>query len=226
MSDADSRERRLIIGAVVGALAGVAILGRDAMPWGAALALAAVGFGAWRRWQYGRAGARVMRGLRAQWLDLHGAEDADDRGAIVVHDGMQPLRIKLFRERGVLRALITTPVGEAPLAFRVWPVGQPAPGLDPDGARVGGPPVERAPFLEARLGGTLLAECSDEAHTDALLDAEVTSALLVVAREAAGSFAGLSYDGQRLGIHLKGPMVADPQRATQVARALWRPFLP
>ncbi len=226
MSAPASRQRRLIVGAVVGALAGVAILGREAMPYGAAVALGAMAWGAWQRWQHGRGGARLMRGLRDQWLALHGAELDDESDAIVVHDGMQPLRIRLFRERGVLRALIGTPVGASPVAFRVWPRALPAPGLDPDGARVGGPPVERAPFIEARLGGALRVECSDEGHTDAILDADITAALLVVAREAAGSFAGLTYDGQTLGIHLVGPMVADPERAAQVARSLWRPLLP
>lgn len=226
MSAPGSAQQRLIVGAVVGAFAGIVILGRDAMPYGAAVALGAVAWGAWLRWQHGRVGARLMRGLREQWLSLHGAEVDEESDAILVHDGMQPLRIKLFRERGALRALIGTPVGESPNAFRVWPRALPAPGLDPDGARVGGPPVERAPFIESRLGGTLQVESSDEGHTDAILDADITAALLVVAREAAGSFAGLTYDGQTLGIHLVGPMVADPERATQVARSLWRPFLP
>jgi hypothetical protein len=226
VSEPESKQRRLIVGAVVGALAGVAVLGREAMPYGAAVALTAVAWGAWQRWQHGRVGARLMRGLRDEWLALPGAEEDPESNAILVHDGMQPLRIKLFRERGVLRALIGTPVGESPVAFRVWPRALPAPGLDPDGARVGGPPVDRAPILESRLGGGLRAESSDEGRTDGILDTDITSALLVVAREAAGSFAGLTYDGQTLGIHLLGPMVADPERATQIARSLWRPFLP
>lgn len=226
MSGLSDGERRIIIGLVVGALAAVAVLGRDLMPWGAGLAIAAVAWGGWRRWQYGRAGARALRGLRERWLELPGAEEDAETGELAVHDGMQPVRIRLFRERGLLRAIVSTPVGDSPVAFRLWPRELPAPGLDPDGAGFGGPPVERAPFIESRLGGALRVDSSDEGHTDGILDAGVTAAVLVVAREAAGSFRGLTYDGQRLGVHLGGPMVADPERAAQVARALWRPLVP
>ncbi|MCB9786411.1 MAG: hypothetical protein H6744_06915 [Deltaproteobacteria bacterium] len=228
MSGIEARERRVVVGVLVGALGGALVLGREAMPWSVALAAAVLAWAAWGRFERGRLGARVLRGLRAVWLQLPGAEpDGDDeRGPIRVHDGMQPLTIRLSRRGTVLGAVITTPAGALPVAFRVWPRDAPRPGLGDEGAGVGGPPVERAPFLESRLGGMWRAESSDEAMADGVLDADLTAALLVVAREAGGGFGGLTFDGQRLGIHLTGPVVTDPERATQLARALWQAALP
>lgn len=225
--------RRLVLGLVIGGAAGAAILGPRAMPLGAAIAFAAVSWAVYRTWAARREGRSVGAGLRHHWATtLQGARLAERR--IDVHDGEQPLSIWVRtgaggRDRGRvegLHAAVATRIGERPVAFRVWPVGLDAPPIDPSGDAWSGPRIERAPRIEARLAGLLSVESSDEPFTDRMLDAESTAALLTIEREARGSFAGVTYDGIALGVHLMGPVVADPTRATQLARAVWRSFMP
>ncbi|MGM0578021.1 MAG: hypothetical protein ACQEXJ_20005 [Myxococcota bacterium] len=225
MSTRPSFDRRIAAGVALGALLGAALLGRDAMPWALTIAGVAVLWMLWRIWDSRRRGRRLVEGLRARWLELPGAREGE-AGRVHVHDGMQPLTVRPSHRKGALRVAVATPIGESPVAFRIWPRDTAPPSLDPDGAPVGGPPVERAPRIEARLDGRLRVESSDEPRVDAILDPEVTAALLVVSREAAGSFEGLGYDGQRLTVHLRGPIAADSERAARLARALWEPFMP
>ncbi len=222
--------RRLVLGLVIGGAAGAAILGPRAMPLGAAIAISAVAWAIYRSWAARREARSVAASLRAHWAEvLPGATHSGRR--IDVHDGEQPLSIWLRTARSGadvegLMATITTRIGERPVAFRVWPTHLPAPRLDPSGDPWSGARIERSARIEARLAGVLRVESSDEAFTDRMLDAEVTAALLTVQREARGTFYGATYDGVRLGVHLAGPSVADPERSAQLARVVWRAFMP
>jgi hypothetical protein len=216
-------DHRVVAGLAVGGVLAAAVLGPRALPWGLGIALGALGWALWRLFDQRSRGRRAVEGLVARWLDVPGAERGE--GPIVlVHHGVQPIVVRLGRERGELRAIVSTRIAESPVAFRIWPGEGPAPTLDPEGAPVGGPPVSRATVLESRLGHGLRADASDEPRALDLLGDDVLAAVLAVAGDARRSFGGVTYDGQRLAVHLRGPVCADPDRAARLARVLWRPF--
>jgi hypothetical protein len=225
-------DRRVVLGLVLGGALAAALLGPRAMPLGATVACLGVAWALYRTWSARREERSVASATRRHWVDtLHGAQLVDaggDAPLMQVHHGEQPLTIQVRGggRRGPLAATITTLIGDRPVALRVWPVDAPAPPMDPSGATWSGPPIERAVLIEARLAGRLRCETSDEPFADQLLDLDVTAALLTVDREARGSFAGATYDGRRLGVHLAGPVVADPERSAALARVIWGAFLP
>ncbi len=217
------RRQRVILGVALGALALAALSAPpDVAPWfiaSGALALVGVWVSAW----YDRRGPRaVVRGLVATWAELPGAVVEGD--GVLVHDGMQPLVVRLGRQGDVLHAIIQTPGHEAPMAWRVWPRDQQAPGMGRDGASLGGPPVTRRHEVEQRVGGTLRVDASDTEATFAL-DSDLLGAVLSTMRDHPRAFGGLTYDGQRISVHLSGPLVTDPPRAAAVARRLWTPLV-
>ena len=94
-----------------------------------------------------------------------------------------------------------------------------------DGLWVGGPPMDPAMAITASLGGNLQVMASDEQDAARLLNPEMIAPLEVVAEEASASFRGLTFDGEHLTIHLRGPMAREPQRATWLAKRLWSPWI-
>lgn len=217
-----ARQARLLAGVALGATLAVALVGWRVLPWG----LVAVGLVlAWivrQRLEARRPSRRIEAGLRAQWLELPGAELDGD--VIHLRDGSEPVRVRLRHRAGRMRARLATPAQALPVAFRIWPTGAEPPPIGPEEAPVGGPPVERAAAIEARLAGLLHVETSDPLRTDRMLDAEAVEALLAVTREHDDAFEGLVLDGEALVIHLGGAAVADPERATRIARRLRAPF--
>lgn len=201
---------------VVGAVA----FGGSAVMWasiGAGLVLAWAG---WLWWYQTQGPGAVLRGLLKRWLELPGAQRVG-RDGISVHDGFQRLRARLAMRRGKLRVILQTNVGQRPVAWRAWPDGTSAPTLDPGGAAVGGPPVERVAPLEARFAGTLRIESNAAPAAAGMLEGPVAAALLAAMHELPGQFAGVTYDGETLGVHFVGPVATDPQRCAALARAVW-----
>lgn len=218
--------RRTVVASVVlGAMIGVAFLGRDALPLGLAIGGGSAAWLAWRMWLVRRHATSRLAHMEARWLCLPGAE-IDKAGRIHVHHGDQPISIRLASEGDGHTVEIATAIGELPAAFRCWPAKRRPPSMDPEGSPVGGPPVDRSPALERRLGGALRVDTSDEEVVGRLLDDDVTAPLMAATSEALTSFGGLTYDGRMLRVHLRGPVIADPQRATHLARLLWEPWLP
>lgn len=214
---------RLAILAVALIAAPVAAFGRDAIPWvGVAIAVALAARMAYVYWLAHGSPARVAE-LQHKWLELPGARPIR-RSAIHVHDGMQPLTVRLGLVGGADAAVVQTAAGDSPVAFRAWPERAPPPSLAAEGFGPGGPPVERAPLLERLFAGTIRVEVSDDRDAFRLIGGEVAAALAVVAQEAAESFAGLTYDGRVVGVHWRGAVAAQPQRAAQLSRAIWRRF--
>ncbi len=181
----------------------------------------AAGYG--ERWYRQRGPGAVLSGLIATWLELPGASH---RGQTVsVYDGDQPITIRLARRRGLLVAVIHTPIGTSPVAWRVWSRGQPAPPLDPELRPHGGPPVSRAAALEAAFGGPVVSvETSDVRDAARHLDSQLRQKILGLKLQAHTEWRGVTYDGRVLGIHFCGATAADPERATALARSVWKVF--
>ncbi len=218
-------DRRVLSGVVLGGVLAAAMLGPRALPWGLGIAGLAVVWAAWRTWEHRSRDKQLLRGLRATWLELPGARWDRERELVHVFHGSQPIEARMGRTDSALSVAVATPIGDMPTALRIWPAAGPRPSLDPDGLPVGGPPVDPAPHLAEALGADLRAEASDEVRAMGIVDEAMIAALGAVRAAAPGSFAGLTYDGQRLAVHLVGPVVADPERSAQLARALWGPLV-
>jgi hypothetical protein len=81
-------------------------------------------------------------------------------------------------------------------------------------------------MVESWLVGRFRAESNDEERFGSLIGREVTAALLSLAETLGADFEGIAYDGQSMTVMLRGSVVADPERALQMARIVWRPFIP
>lgn len=217
-------ELRLAVAVALAAGAGLGMLGPAWRPWllvALATSLAWLGYGIWY-WSKGPGAAQ--RGLELLWLALPGARLGPGR-AVHVHDGHEPIRVVLGRDGRELSAIVEARSDESTLAFRVWPAERPAPPPFPsDETRPAHGDLERALELEALFAGLLRAEANAPRELRRVLDQDAMAALLAVRKEAGRGFAGLTWDGQRLAVHLRGPLVADPARALQLARAVWRPL--
>ena len=112
------------------------------------------------------------------------------------------------------------------MAFRLWPTGSKPPSLPPDGRHGSGPALHRSAMVESWLAGRFCAESNHEDRFVGLIGQEVTAAVLSLAETLGPDFEGLSYDGQSMTVALRGSVVADPERALQMARIVWRPFIP
>ena len=225
MSD---RERPIpfwLVGVIVGAFAAVVAMGPQTLVPALVFGGAALGWALWRRWRSIRSASSVLTGLRAHWATLPGATLRPNN--LTVHHGEQPLLIHLGHAPGhPLRARISTPIGELPMAFRVWPKGTAAPSLIPDGRAGSTPTLYRSAMVESWLAGRLSAESNDEERLLSLIDKETTAALLSMMEALDSDFEGLAYDGQFLTVMVRGSVVADPERSLQVARTVWRTFTP
>ena len=122
-------------------------------------------------------------------------------------------------------AHVATATRASAIAIAVWPASRRRPPLGLDGAHFGGPPLEAAPSISAAIGLGLCVEAGDEEDAARLLDPDLIHPIQIAAQEAPKSFGGLTYDGQRVTAHITGPMAADPQRATWLARQLWEPWV-
>jgi hypothetical protein len=194
--------------------------GRIWLPIAGAGWLAWWGFKAW--WdQHGS--PAMVRGLQAHWLDVPGAH-AEAGQRICIHRGRRRLKVRLGRQRGRLTATIQLVIGDATVALRAWPEKQRPPSLDPDGAPVGGPPVSRAPMVEARFAHRVRVDSSDPERAERLLQGSMAVAIHEAMEHLGPDFAGITYDGRLLGIHFCGPIAADPEQALRIARPLWERF--
>ena len=179
----------------------------------------------WRRFRARQAANSVLDALRVHWATLPGATLMAK--GVHVHDGDRPLNIFLSHASGVpMRARIATPIGALPMAFRLWPKELPPPELTPDGSQASTRQLERSAVVESWLAGHFRAESNDEERFSSLIDTRITSALLTLVQARGGELEGLTYDGQSLTVALRGAVVADPERSLQMARILWRPFVP
>jgi hypothetical protein len=220
----DGPSSRLVAAVVLGAMIGISLLGRDALPIGLAIGFGALGWKIFATVQARRRLSSAIEVARLRWASLPGAR-LDESGVVSVHHGEQPLRIALSERKGELRAHIATATRPSAIAIAIWPSTRDRPPLGPDGAYFGGPPLEAAPSISAAIGSGLHVEAGDEDDAARLLDPDLLHPLQVVANEAPKSFGGLTYDGQRVTVHIAGPMAADPERATWLARQLWEPWV-
>ena len=203
---------------------GISFLGREALPLGLSIGFGALGWKIFTTVQERRRLSSAIEVARLRWASLPGA-GLDDNGVVRVHHGEQPLRIALTERKGELEAHIATRTRPSAIAIAIWPSNRQRPPLGPDGAYFGGPPLEAAPSISAAIGRGLQVEAGDEEDAARLLDPDLIHPLQIVAEEAPKSFGGLSYDGQRVTVHIAGPMAADPERATWLARRLWEPWV-
>jgi len=203
---------------------GVAFLGRDALPLGLSIGLGALAWKIFATVQERRHLASRLAQFRGRWRELPGAT-MNQRGVIHVHHDAQPLWIAVSEQPDGPMAHIATPIRPSAVSLAIWPTHRPRPPLGRDGAAVGGPPIGPAPALSAALGGKLAVAAGDEEDAARLLDPDVLEPIQIVATDAPRSFGGLSYDGQRLTIHITGPMAGDPERATWLAKRLWTPWV-
>ena len=214
--------RRRILGLLGPAALGAALatwLTRPGDPtWWLVMASVVLAWTVTDTWQRALGGGAALRRLERRWLALPGAER--HAGAVHVHDGHVPVTVRLSRHARALRALVQSSLGPTSVALRVWPPGVDPPPLDPAGGPVGGPPVERAPFIEARFAGLMRVDSSDADRAARILGGEAHAAILAVSRDAGPGFGGLTYDGQILGVHFLGLVASDPTRAMRLARAL------
>ncbi len=209
---------------VLGSMIGISLLGREALPVGLAIGFGALAWKIYATVQQRRRLARPLEVARMRWASLPGAR-LDARGVIAVHHGAQPLRVALTERRGETMVHIATATRPSAIALAVLPSTRRRPPLGVDGANFGGPPLEAAPSISAAIGRGLAVEAGDEDDAARLLDPDIIQPLQIAAEEAPKSFGGLTYDGQRVTVHICGPMVGDPERATWLARQLWEPWV-
>ena len=223
-----ARERAVplwLVGVIVGAFAAVVAMGPQSLVPAVTVGGGALGWALWRRWRALRSANSVLSALKTHWATLPGAVTRPN--LISMHHGDQPLIVHLAHTPGLpMRGRISTPIGEQPMAFRLWPTGAAPPALPPDGRHDSGPALHRSAMVESWLAGRFHAESNDDDRFISLIGQEVTAAVLAVAEPLGPDFEGLSYDGQSLTIALRGSIVADPERALQIARVVWRPFIP
>jgi len=212
---------RIVIPTALVTLLGYWWLGGHAVAWGLGGLAAAALIGYVDHWNQTYGPAAIVKGLVATWSELPGAEVRGHR-TVSVHDGMQPIAIQLARRGGLMRAVIQTPVGTSPVAWRVWSREHPAPPLAADLKVYGGPPVTRAAALEAAFGGVVYVEATDVQDAAQQLDTTLRQAILQLKLDAHQQWRGVTYDGRVLGVHLAGPTAADPEQATALARSVWK----
>jgi hypothetical protein len=214
-----------LVGVIVGAFAAVVAMGPQSLGPALAVGGGGLGWALWRRWRALSASNSVLTALKTHWATLPGAILRPD--AVSVHHGDQPLTIRLAHAPGqAMRARISTLIGEQPMAFRVWPSGHHPPTLTPDGRAGSGPALHRSAMVESWLAGRFQAESNDEERLVTLIGQDVTAALFSLADSLGEGFEGVAYDGQSMTVTLRGSVVADPERALQVARVVWRTFMP
>jgi len=211
---------------VVGALvagAGIPLLGPR---WTTALVALLVGSLAWVGWHLWfilRGPGAVMAGLEQRWLGLHGAR-AVGRCRVAVHDGMQPLEIRVGRERDAFVVRVTTPLPESMLTFRLWPAELPsAPDFTGSATRERDQDLARAHETEALFAMLFKADSNAPSALRRIMTPELMAPLLVVRRESPpGALRGITFDGRDLAIHWSGAIAADPERALGLSRPIWR----
>lgn len=213
------------VGVALAAAAAVPLFGRHYTPWLIILAAGALGWAGWHVWWATRGAGAILVGLEQRWLELHGARQLG-RCAVAVHDGMQPLQIRLARERRLLMADVATPLPASTLTFRIWPADQHAPDFAGSPTRELTYDLERAPEVEALFAGHFGAESNSPASLRRIMSASLMAPLLTVQQESPpGAFRGLTWDGRELAVHWAGPLVTDPTRALQLSRPIWRSFV-
>jgi len=213
-----------VVGAVVGSFAAFIILGPRTLGPALALGGGAIAWALWRRWRIMKGERSVLTGLRAHWATLPGASWVRD--VVEVHHGDRPISVALSHDGGQMRARIATPMGDQPMAFRIWRDKGERPALTPDGVGGSGPELARAPLVESWLAGRFQAESNDEERLGGLVGESALAALFSVADALGDGLDGVVYDGRHVTVALNGPVVADPERAAHLARVIWRAFVP
>ena len=211
---------RIVVPVALAAFAGHTWLGGSAIVWAATGLLASIALAAVQHWYDTQGPGAVIRDLEALWLELPGA--LSHQRVISVHDGMQPLTIRVGRRSGCLFAVVQTEIGTTPVAWRVWSKDRTKPPITSDLTPHGGPPVNRVPALEAAFGSVVYVESNDLAGAARILDTTLRQAILGVKLEARTQWDGVTYDGRTLSVHFSGSTAADPQRATRLARSVWK----
>lgn len=112
------------------------------------------------------------------------------------------------------------------MAFRIWRQDALRPALPPDGTGGSGPELGRSALVESWLAGRFQAESNDEERLAGLVSQEALASLFSVSNTLGEGFQGVAYDGRHITVLLQGPVVADPERAAQLARAVWQAFVP
>jgi hypothetical protein len=86
--------------------------------------------------------------------------------------------------------------------------------------------LARSAVVESWLAGRFQAESNDEDRLATLIDQPVLAALFSLSDTLGSDFEGVIYDGQQVAVALRGPVVADPERSAQLAKVVWRAFIP
>jgi len=216
---------RVGIGVALAAVAAVPLFGSHYTPWLVALAAGALGWTGWHLWWATRGPGAILVGLEQRWLDLHGARRAG-RCTVRVHDGVQPLEVRLAREKRALVAHVATPLPASTLTFRIWPADHQAPEFAGSTTRELAYDLDRAPEVEAMFAMRFRAESNFPAALHRVMTPTLMAPLLTVLTESPpGSFRGVTWDGGELAVHWVGPVVSDPTRALQLTRPIWRSFV-
>ena len=214
-----------VIGVVIGAFAAVVALGPKSLTPALVITTSALAWVGWRRWQKHRRERSVLRGLVTHWASLAGAEWSRD--TVFVHHGDQPMSVKLTHDAGgPMQARISTRIGEQPMAFRIWPSEAPAPRVGSEGGPGSSRALSPCPLVESWLSGRFSAETNDDERFAPLIGEDLRLALVALSDALSGEFEGITYDGQRVSILFRGGIVADPDRALQMARIVWRTLVP
>ena len=127
---------RLLAAIVLGAMIGISLLGREALPIGLAIGFGALGWKVFATVQSRRRLASAIEVMRRRWASLPGAR-IDMNGVVSVHHGEQPLRIALSERKGETMAHIATATRPSAIALAIWPSRRPRPPLGLDGAYFG-----------------------------------------------------------------------------------------
>lgn len=214
---------RLLVAGALAAGAGIPLSSARLTPW---LILALVGLLAalaYHLWDSSRGPGAALAALHRRWLELPGAR-ASGPLMVDVHDGVQPLRIRITRRGRTSYGLVTTPLLASTVAFRLWPAEAPPPGFLGSATLDGPPDLARAVGVEARFAHVFRAESNLPLALDAIVTADLMAPLLAVRREAPTAFRGVTWDGRELGVHWAGPQLTDPTRTLQLSRPIWRAF--
>ena len=213
--------RAAIASTLVG-IGGLPLLGpRWTVPLVLLLAAGVVGT-AWVLWYGLRGPGAALAALEARWLALHGARSLSPC-AIGLHDGHSPLTIHLQRAGADLCARVTTLAPPSTLTFRLWPADGAPPSFVGSATRDIALDLSRVPDVEQRFAMLFRAESNAPQALSRLIGTDLLAALLTVRKESpAGTFRGLTWDGRELAVHWTGALAADPERALQLSRPLWR----
>lgn len=230
---------RFFLGATLALGVGLAVLDHGARPWlfGGFLATGAL-FG-YTLWDETRGRAARLNALRRRWLDA-GALEGDGmyvgarptglrRDDLHFMEDGQPLvvRLSLVGRDATPAVAVLTPLPETTTAFMITAKHLPRPTFDGLEAAGRGPSLEVLPGVATLMGSVFDVTGNDPTRITRLLDDDLRHALREADVLHRDHFRGLTFDGRFLAAHFVGEEVAEaPARVFDMARPLWRPFIP